>query len=406
MCSIYSCAVATIVALSGDSADAGLPGIPPTARNTTVTFVTPGLHMVERSFLEKMLRNHTYDNVDADCVYNTRAWTFQERLLSNRSIYFLGEQVYFHCKKHLLCEDRYVSDDTAFYTLEKMRASSAGLRAKATRAGTYSPLDEFRWYEQIIVEYTAKKMGYPDDIINAFTGIQTELSRMFDWSFVAGLPSSLLDIALLWTPATTIERRITVSQQPSWSWSGWIGRVRYADLVRPGHRPLSPLFRSLGTRNLDTPGKIVFDVMSVPLGAFGLVKTPKGLMDPFESSLVTEDSYYVFDSSKRRCGILIGLSENDLIATRVEDLRLLALSAWKSNNSLTKHGPLIAHLLSDGNRSDEELYDHTFRDAEWCTYNVMVVRLVGVVYERVAVGQLHADAWSQLGETWGRFAVQ
>jgi hypothetical protein len=171
MCSIYSCAVATIVALGGDSADAGLPGILPTARNTTATFVTPGLHMLERSSLEKLLRNHTYDNVDADCIYNTRAWTFQERLLSNRSIYFLDEQVYLHCKKHLVCEDRYVSDDTGFYTLEKMRASSAGLRAKATRAGTYSPLDEFRWYEQIIVEYTTKKMGYPDDIINAFSGI-------------------------------------------------------------------------------------------------------------------------------------------------------------------------------------------------------------------------------------------
>jgi hypothetical protein len=179
MCSIYSCAVATIVALSGGSADAGLPGIPPTARNTTATFVAPGLHMVERSSLENMLKNHTYDYVDADCVYNTRAWTFQERLLSNRSIYFLGEQLYFHCKKYLLCEDRYVSDDTDFYTLDRMRTASAGLKRLATQAGTYSPLDEYRWYEQIIVEYTAKRMGFPDDIINAFTGIQTALSRMF-----------------------------------------------------------------------------------------------------------------------------------------------------------------------------------------------------------------------------------
>jgi hypothetical protein len=406
MCSIYSCAVATIVALSGDSADAGLPGIPPTARNTTATFVAPGLHMVERSSLENMLKNHTYDYVDADCVYNTRAWTFQERLLSNRSIYFLGEQLYFHCKKHLLCEDRYVSDDTDFYTLDKMRTASAGLKTLNTRAGTYSPLDEFRWYEQIIVEYTAKRMGFPDDIINAFTGIQTALSRMFDWSFVAGLPSSLLDLALLWTPVTTIERRITASQQPSWSWSGWIGRVRYADLVRPGHRPMSSLFRPLGTRNLDTPGTIVFGSMSVHLSVVEIVKAPKGLMDPFESSLVTEDSYYIFDRNKRRCGMLLGLSKKDALARKVEDLRLLALSVWKSNNNLTRHGPLVAHLLDDGNRSDEDLYDQTFRDAEWCTYNVMLVRLVGVAYERVAVGQIHADAWSELDETWGKFAVQ
>jgi hypothetical protein len=36
----------------------------------------------------------------------------------------------------------------------------------------------------------------------------------------------------------------------------------------------------------------------------------------------------------------------------------------------------------------------------------MLVRLVGVAYERVAVGQIHADAWSELDETWGKFAVQ
>jgi hypothetical protein len=169
---------------------------------------------------------------------------------------------------------------------------------------------------------------------------------------------------------------------------------------------MSSLFRQLGTRNLDTPSTIVFGSMSVHLSAVELVKAPKGLMDPFESSLVTEDSYYIFDRNKRRCGMLIGLSKKDALARNVEDLRLLALSVWKSNNSLTRHGPLIAHLLDDGNRSDEDLYDQAFRDAEWCTYNVMLVRLVGVAYERVAVGQIHADAWSELDKTWGKFAVQ
>jgi hypothetical protein len=408
MCSIYSCAVATIVALTGDSADAGIPGIPPTPRNNNATFVAPGLHMVERSSLENMLANHTYDDVDVNCIYNTRAWTFQERLLSNRSIYFLGEQVYFQCKKQLLCEDRYVSDDNGFYTLDHMRTTSAELKSKTTRAGTYSPLDEFRWYEEIIAEYTAKRMGYPNDILNAFTGIQAKLSRMFDWSFVAGLPSELLDLALLWTPVTTIERRMTASQQPSWSWSGWIGRIRYADLVRPGHRPISSLFRPLATHRLDAPGTILFECMSVPLKAFELSKAQKGLFDPFQSrpSPITEDSYYIFDGNKRRCGMLIGLSQRDALPRSVGDMRLIALSAWKSNNSLTKNGPVISHLLENRYSSDEEVYDQAFRNAQWCTYNVMLIRLVDGAYERVAVGQMHADAWSEAGETQGRYAVK
>jgi hypothetical protein len=89
---------------------------------------------------------------------------------------------------------------------------------------------------------------------------------------------------------------------------------------------MSSLFRPLGTRNLDTPGTIVFGSMSVHLSVVELVKAPKGLMDPFESSLVTEDSYYIFDRNKRRCGMLLGLSKKDALARNVEDLRLLALS--------------------------------------------------------------------------------
>ncbi|KAI8938245.1 hypothetical protein NX059_005905 [Plenodomus lindquistii] len=389
MCSIYSRAVATIVSLSGQSADAGLPGIPPTARNNQALYICPGLHITERSILDQMMKTYNYDT--EDCVYNTRAWTFQERLLSNRSIIFVDEQVYFHCKQHLLCEDRCGPDDTNFYTLENMRQYSAQLRSQTD---TYSPFDEFRWYEQIVVEYTTKRMGWPDDIINAFTGIQTELSTMFDWAFASGLPIPLLDLALLWTPITTVERRVTASRQPSWSWAGWIGRVRYTDMVRPGHRPVGLLFKPLGLKSVDIAGELRLECMSVELQGFKLMKTGMGLLDPFESSLVSTDSCYIFDEDGRRCGILIGCAEQD----ERHGLLLLQLSTWKSNNSLAIHGPLIAHLQEDGDRSEERLFDQSFADREWCTYNVMLARPVSAAYERVAVGQIHVDAWSRVGE--------
>ena len=79
---------------------------------------------------------------------------------------------------------------------------------------------------------------------------------------------------------------------------------------------------------------------------------------------------------------------------------------WKSNNSPTKHGPLIAHLSDDGNRSDEELYNQAFREAERRNYKAMFVRSVGVAYKRVAVGQTHVDARFEIDETWGRLTVQ
>lgn len=407
MSAIYTRAVATIIALTGTSAENGLPGVPPTARNRTAKYAAPGLYITERSFLDQLLQNHTYNDVDVDCVYNTRAWTYQERLLSNRSIIFLKEQVYFRCKKHLVCEDRAGSDDLTFYTLETIRTQSAGLKARAERQGNYSPFEEFQWYERIIVEYTSKRMGFPDDIINAFTGVQTELQHMFGWTFIAGLPESLADLALLWTPVTKIKRRLTSSHQPSWSWSGWVGAVRYADLVRPGSRPLGSLFRSLGTRNLAKSGKCTFGCMSVKLGAFELVKTPSKLLDPFGSSLITEDSYYIFDKKKRRCGILIGLSDEAALDTKSGELKLLQLSVWRVNNSIVRCGPVIARLLEDGTLADEDLYHKDFRDEEWCTLNIMLVQPMGASsYERISIGQMHADAWYKGGQTWDEFKVQ
>jgi hypothetical protein len=61
--------------------------------------------------------------------------------------------------------------------------------------------------------------------------------------------------------------------------------------------------------------------MSVHLSAVELVKAPKGLMDPFESSLVTEDSYYIFDRNKRRCGMLLGLFKKDVLARTSDSSR-------------------------------------------------------------------------------------
>jgi hypothetical protein len=71
MFSIYSLAIATIVALSGSNANAGLPSIPPTRRNVSPHPIAPGLSLVQRRDL------NATDSPGADqYVYNSRAWTW------------------------------------------------------------------------------------------------------------------------------------------------------------------------------------------------------------------------------------------------------------------------------------------------------------------------------------------
>ena len=405
MSSIYSCAVATIICLSGSCADAGLPGIPPTIRNTSAVPITPGLSLAERTPLERVLNEYTYGT--DEYVYNTRAWTFQERLLSSRSIMFLKEQVYFQCKKGLLCEDRVGTDysDSAVFTLEKARTWSGNNKA---RDKPYSPLEEFRWYEEIIPEYTAKRMGYPADIINAFTGVQTQLGKMFDWTFTEGLPNQLLDLALLWTPLESVERRFTDPQHPSWSWSGWIGRVHYKDLIRPLHLPIGYSFYPLTNLKIDTgsPPTLRFAGETVRRDAFRTEKCEKRLSNFHYSVMVTSHTYFLFNAQNRRCGILHAYDFDTEAFSPSAPVELLRLSHWKRVNAMHTHGPVVAYQNADGYEQNEKLYDDAFEDVEWCTLNVICVRWWGAGWHRVAVGQVHRDAWREAGVVRKTVGVQ
>ncbi|KAJ8114925.1 hypothetical protein OPT61_g3310 [Boeremia exigua] len=396
MSSIYSCAVATIICLSGSSADVGLPGIPPTARNASIVPIAPGLSIVERTPLERMLNEHSYGT--DEYVYNTRAWTFQERLLSSRSIMFSNEQVYFQCKKELLCEDRYGRDysDSALFTLEKARVWSSNNKA---RNKPYSLLEEFRWYEEVISEYTAKRMGYPADIINAFTGVQTQLGKMFDWTFREGLPEPLLDLALLWTPLESTERRTTDFDHPSWSWAGWVGRVHYKDLVRPLHLPIGQAFHALTTLKVDTDNlqTLRFAGETVQLSAFNLSKCQKRLSNSHYGVQVTPHTHFLFDQQNHRCGILHGLQDSH-VNSQIQPnapMILLRLSHWKRVNAIYRNGPVITHLNDSQYEISEDLFDKKFADVEWCTLNVLCVKWWGAGWYRVGVGQVHKEAWRQ-----------
>ena len=109
---IYNQALLTVVALSGEHADAGLPGVSkdsrspigplehfPTSGNDTLSFTIqhPGLGLKVK-----------------DSVYATRGWTYQERLLSPRRLYLTESQAYFHCNCAIYEEQRGMENRSNF----------------------------------------------------------------------------------------------------------------------------------------------------------------------------------------------------------------------------------------------------------------------------------------------------
>jgi hypothetical protein len=254
MDSVYKNAYLTIVAATGDNADYGLPGIGGASktRNLTqdVAELAPGQYLVAVQesfsyFLGGCLMNG-WDTRSFDCPWNTRAWTYQERLFSRRCLIFLNQTVFFQCQRMIWSEDvvaeeqdiyRYYQMEDSFERLDHNRRSISGAIFPELRGYslTHSPWPDFPQCRRIISEYVERKLSYEADALAALAGIFSTLSHQFPGGFHYGLPEQFFDIALLWQPKAMLTRRrhpldtSTHSYFPSWSWAGWVGAFDFRE---------------------------------------------------------------------------------------------------------------------------------------------------------------------------------
>ncbi|KAK2773434.1 hypothetical protein CKAH01_03894 [Colletotrichum kahawae] len=229
---IYGNAFATIVAADGESANSGLDGV---SNDRAVSDLS--VQVKENlSFLvpvNKTPRNN---------LWETRAWTYQEMLLSKRLLIFSGGQVHFQCSRGILLESTNAADARCKITpLERLDLPSS---PPSSVSPTFRLHDvssrprlspDFETYTQLVTQYTKRNMRFPEDGIKAITGLLNLLEpKPSISSMIFGLPKHFMDLALLWQPATGSNVRLKRKFQfPSWSWAGWEaldgseGGVRY-----------------------------------------------------------------------------------------------------------------------------------------------------------------------------------
>lgn len=214
---IYGNAVLTICAADGVDSSTGLRAIHPKERDTSQISAdcAPGVRLMVSRPPEIGIRASEWD---------TRAWTFQERLLSKRCLLFTEGRVYFQCLSTGMSEDIFADREGAGWSLDLVNAPLQTLRELSRRA---------LWvYTKCVPLYTARILTKPKDILAAFNGISNLMEKTMQAPFIFGLPSSHFDLALLWEPQSALERRVPktdkeraeygVMQFPSWSWCGWI----------------------------------------------------------------------------------------------------------------------------------------------------------------------------------------
>lgn len=208
-----------------------------------------------------------------DSTWATRAWTFQEELLSRRRLIFSEEQVSLICHEMVCCEARggaeFAGDaeSTREYSTASLNSARfdkyesisrilkrTGDAAMGAEVGI-SGKDTLRDVMDLLTEYSVRKLTKDSDALRAFAGIFRVFERGDHPIYnVQGLPvmnpvelsssgcSALNLAALCWEHFEPGEARCR-TEFPSWTWAGWTSRIGFPyNLEQSPEFELAPQF--------------------------------------------------------------------------------------------------------------------------------------------------------------------
>ncbi|KAF6804480.1 hypothetical protein CMUS01_14840, partial [Colletotrichum musicola] len=218
MDNIYEQSQLTVIAATGHSAEAGLPGVRGNSRlQTQAVEVKKNTHRGVFVGLDQLLQS---------TVYQSRAWTFQEQLLCRRALFFVDNQVFFRCRQHTLSERTLQDIRNPQFEMSKHTASQN--------------LTQLSWLEDPVKDYagilehcTARALTNQGDAQQALAGTMRRVGQRLGQDVVQGLPSGEMDSFLLFRSASGGGFSSRRRGFPSWSWAGWEQAVTsgYDDIV-------------------------------------------------------------------------------------------------------------------------------------------------------------------------------
>ncbi|KAK2764078.1 hypothetical protein CKAH01_15881 [Colletotrichum kahawae] len=227
---IYSRASVTVTAASGTDANARLAGVCGLSRSKRQNTAR---YSDDLTLLALM---PSFEDGVQGIYWNSRGWTYQERLLSRRLLVFTQDTVYFQCGQMTCSED--------FNMLKPGVIQSASqqdiMLSRGEEPPTLTPRSQYRlgiseeYYYRMVTEYTSRHMSHADDRVNGFEGILNVLRNVYGDVFIWGTwAGDMLHHSLLWQPRQELKRvyqwKTTTPVYPTWAWAGWTGAVRFDD---------------------------------------------------------------------------------------------------------------------------------------------------------------------------------
>ena len=181
--------------------------------------------------------------------WNSRAWIFQERMLSTRLLYFTKEQIFWECAEQIKSEYDVGKSTTetashpeieggagrlhtALRHMDNPQDDASCLGTKSGDGAAFSELwDEhrtFRLWWLLVERYSASKLTYNTDKWYAIAGLSSILERTFRCRNYIGIWGRAVGAGILWHARDEALRPYEDYRAPTWSWLGVNGAVSFA----------------------------------------------------------------------------------------------------------------------------------------------------------------------------------
>lgn len=186
--------------------------------------------------------------IDYGSPIEKRGWTFQERRISQRILYYGPRGLAYFCPTAQVRDRNQFSHYTSSLTNEEVR-----LVDQPTFGNRYREKEEKDWY-CIVQDYSGRKLGVSEDKLTAIAAIAAVYRS---WGhYVAGLWKEDLPEGLDWyvEPDAVTKARPKSYRAPTWSWASVDSKVAFWTRVRieynhvVGWNAIDPARNEVGSR--------------------------------------------------------------------------------------------------------------------------------------------------------------
>lgn len=168
----------------------------------------------------------------------SRGWTFQERLLASRLVYFTACQLVWQCRSQNMVESS--ADSSVALSADVLMARTEdcafeGLGLEVVPNNFSSPALATVAWQAVTSVYSDMLLTYETDRLVALAGLAQRFKDFVGGEYAAGLWRNWLPLLLTWQSYFITARRPKVYRAPTWSWAAIEGRIYYSFLAIDDH---------------------------------------------------------------------------------------------------------------------------------------------------------------------------